>query len=999
MASVAVIGPDGAGKTTVSQMLERAAPFSARYLYMGNNPLASNVMLPTTRLAAWLRVRRRASQGRSSFAQAPPLTLRARLLRRCRRLARFLNNLAEESYRFAISGWYQLLGRVVIYDRHPLFDYAPSRTGDPRRFQRLHYWLLSRWAPKPGLVIYLDAPIDVLLARRHEFPRERLQQIIDRLLDTAAQQPAFVRVNADQPISEVCTTMVAEIQKFLNRETTAVVGQPGPAIHRRRSARQDLRVLTYHRVGERPSRAAAGSRVFSPSMLSATPSEFDRSMRWLSQHAQVIDIAEVLASVRENRPLPDRAVLLTFDDAYRDFGEIAWPILRTYRLPATLFVPTAFPDGSQPEFWWDRLYRALASAPVESWSCEPIGRISLRNDREARTAFTRLRAHVKALPHADALRFVDQVCRELQCPPAAERSVLNWDELRDLAGDGVTLGAHTRSHPILTKLSADERRAEIQGAREDLLREIGSSRPVFAYPSGITDPAIVSLVRNAGYELAFSTEPGQNRMATADPLQLRRTNVTVKTSARLLPLRLTAVGHAVDRWRRRRTADAGERVEGHSPARIAYIMSRFPKLTETFVLFEMLAIEQLGLGVEVYPLLRVRKGAIHKEARGLVARAHFHGFLSGPVITANLHFLWHCPLRYFRTLFDVMRGTWGSLNFFGGGLAIFPKSVRFAYEMTEQQITHIHAHFANHPTLSAFIVNRLTGIPFSFTAHAFDIHVERRMLDKKLEAASFAVTISESNRRLMIAESPESAGKIHVVHCGVDPRIFKPATVRIDTSLQLVCVASLEPVKGHRYLIEACRVLRERGLAFTCHLVGQGSLGGALERQIADDQLESRVMLHGGLPRDAVAEMVGRSDVVVLPSAPTKEGKREGIPVALMEAMAVGLPIVSTVSGSIPELVETGVTGLLVAPADPIALADALSTLAMDPGLRRGMGAAGRAKVLREFNLEANAETLAALFTSSAFPEPSSAVVGVNAVAPAPPSPEAGPERVPVVTT
>lgn len=405
-----------------------------------------------------------------------------------------------------------------------------------------------------------------------------------------------------------------------------------------------------------------------------------------------------------------------------------------------------------------------------------------------------------------------------------------------------------------------------------------------------------------------------------------------------------------------------------SGPKIAYMMSFFPKLTETFILYEILALEELGIPVEIYPLMRARQSVRHPEAERMVKRAHFLPFLSIPILCAQWYFIRRDPRAYFTLWTDVLRSTWGSANFFLGALGIFPKTVRFAYEMRHQGITHVHAHFANHPAVAALIISRLTGIPFSFTAHGSDLHVDRRMLDVKIEAAAFAVTISSYNKDLMISECGEAArDKIHVVHCGVDPTIFLPSSERgAGESLQILCVASLEEVKGHTYFIDACRILRDRGIDVTCHLVGEGPLRQRLKDQIAHLGLQDDVHLHGGLPQTEVARMLSKTDVMVLASVPTRRGKREGIPVSLMEAMASGLPVVSSAISGIPELVDSGHTGLLVPPRNSTALADALQTLRDNPALRTRLGQAGREKVLQEFNLRHNAASLAQRFLQEA---------------------------------
>jgi len=400
------------------------------------------------------------------------------------------------------------------------------------------------------------------------------------------------------------------------------------------------------------------------------------------------------------------------------------------------------------------------------------------------------------------------------------------------------------------------------------------------------------------------------------------------------------------------------------PARVAYIVSAFPTVEETFVLYEMIEMENLGVAVNLYPLRRLRLKIKHPEADCWIKRAHYRPFLSFGVLRAQWRFLRRDWMTYLKAWAEVLSGTWGSADFFFGAIAIFPKAVLFAQEMMDAGIAHVHAHFASHATVAALIVHRLTGIPFSFTARGTDIQVDRHMLKEKIEAAEFVIAVSSDNKKIMVDECGSPLGKkIRVIHGGVDVgRLVPSSKCPAAGNFRILCVARFEEVKGHTYLVEACKLLRERGLPFECRLVGDGPLVSRIEKQIQQAELQDAICLLGERAYPEVVEELRQADIVVLPTAPTAEGKREGIPNVLKEAMACGLPVLASAVGGIPELVEHERTGILVRSRDSVALADALQRLSTDKARCERLGQAAREKVVRDFNLRISTANRARLF-------------------------------------
>ena len=384
---------------------------------------------------------------------------------------------------------------------------------------------------------------------------------------------------------------------------------------------------------------------------------------------------------------------------------------------------------------------------------------------------------------------------------------------------------------------------------------------------------------------------------------------------------------------------------------LGLLVKMFPKLSETFVLEEVLGLERLGVSLRLYTLAEpsdaMRHAAVAKVAAPVLqvpARVRGH---EASFAARHLRLLVTHPLRYLGTLGNaVRRGR--------TGLREFARAGWLAGQLREDGVEHLHTHFISSPADMANLVSLLSGIPFSISAHAKDIYLsDAADLRRKLHAARFTVTCTEFNCSTLRDIAPQA--NVHRMYHGVDQGVFSPQ-VRHATGLAplILSVGRLRAKKGLDTLIDACRLLRGRGLLFRCEIVGYGEEQASLQAMIDSYELNDRVSLAGKLVRDEVVQRYGRAAVYVQPSRVTADGDRDGIPNVLLEAMAVGLPVVASRVSGIPELVRHRHNGLLVEADDAAALADSIAELIRDKPLGALLGSNARSTVTQNFNNQRN---------------------------------------------
>lgn len=398
--------------------------------------------------------------------------------------------------------------------------------------------------------------------------------------------------------------------------------------------------------------------------------------------------------------------------------------------------------------------------------------------------------------------------------------------------------------------------------------------------------------------------------------------------------------------------------------KIGYILRAFPVPSETFVLNEILALRRAGIPIEIFALSSPFSNALlHSQtSRPDCSVIYWQQQRSSrlEVLRANLQLLARCGVRRYRQAHRIIEDS----RILAGWRA-FLRLAWCAAELQKRGVSHLHAHFATEGTTVAWTFSLLAGIPFSFTAHAYDIYLSPLKLCEKLQAAAFVVTISQHNKAHLLMVSPElPPTKVHVLHGWVDLERFTPSSNRSIEPFRILSVGRLVEKKGHAYLIEACAQLAAWEIPFECRIVGEGPLRQKLEAAIIANDLDGRVRLLGAVPHEQVLALLDNSSVFALPCVITDEGDRDGIPVSLAEAMAMQLPVVSTDIVGISELVQEG-TGFLAPPRDAETLAEALRKVhEMSDEARREMGRRGRSVVEAEFNLESEVQELIRLFRS-----------------------------------
>jgi glycosyltransferase involved in cell wall biosynthesis len=435
---------------------------------------------------------------------------------------------------------------------------------------------------------------------------------------------------------------------------------------------------------------------------------------------------------------------------------------------------------------------------------------------------------------------------------------------------------------------------------------------------------------------------------------------------------------------------------------IAYVMNGFPRLSETFIAHEIYQLERLGMDLRLYSVKHEKEALVHpvvEKIRAPLTYLPAATSLSGtgllPWLTDNLPSFWRAhrvvalrhPLRWLGALGATVALAWNHRGRDEQGRMrirkVFIKEFLQAGEVAadilrSDEVGHLHGHFCHGVATITWLASRMTGIGYSFTAHAKDIYQAElnpgMLLERKMDGARFVATCTCANAQVLCARHPRPS-EVHAIYHGLDTDFFAPSAPQaqrdIGTAPLILAVGRFVEKKGFDQLIEACSRLRDAGVAFVCIIVGESGSAYKTIRHLVDERhLNDQVRLMSAVTQDGLRAIYARAHVFALPCQVMDDGDRDGFPNVLAEAMAMGVPVVSTRISGIPELIDDGVHGLLVEPRDPDGLAHALRRVIEDDGLRARLAREGRQRICERFDSRRTTVVLRDLFVAQLAGQP-----------------------------
>ncbi|MEE9554997.1 MAG: glycosyltransferase family 4 protein [candidate division Zixibacteria bacterium] len=395
--------------------------------------------------------------------------------------------------------------------------------------------------------------------------------------------------------------------------------------------------------------------------------------------------------------------------------------------------------------------------------------------------------------------------------------------------------------------------------------------------------------------------------------------------------------------------------------KLGYIVKMYPRISETFILNEMLELERRGARISIFSLKKPNEGIFHPQVAYLKARAYYLEGFDVKKWGTWLGELWEYLAPRADRFWPLLEQGLAEKN--NHKIEMVLHAAWIAARGIEMGISHFHAHFASQPSTMAYYAHLISGIPFSFTAHAKDIFVydmKEHLLAEKLAAAKFVVTVTNYNYKYLTENAPHiDPSVIKVIHNGIDLDEFTPVETRGREESLILGVGRLVPKKGFGTLLDACRLLKDKGVDFKCLIVGDGSEWENLHNKktelgLTDDDVE----FTGAKTLDEVLDLMRRATLFCLPCTVDNDGNQDALPTVIIEALALGLPVISTTISGVPEMVDHEINGALVEPDNPIKLTEWIERILSSRELQARFSLAGRKKAQDKFDLKQNIETM-----------------------------------------
>jgi glycosyltransferase involved in cell wall biosynthesis len=392
--------------------------------------------------------------------------------------------------------------------------------------------------------------------------------------------------------------------------------------------------------------------------------------------------------------------------------------------------------------------------------------------------------------------------------------------------------------------------------------------------------------------------------------------------------------------------------------KIAYILGTFPSLTTTFIDREILEAKNAGTNITLIAIRKPAPFEMRPKVKRMAEDTKY--ILPAPLLKfvgINFYLIFTKPIVYFSIIFYLLTRCYDSFTARFKTLLHFAEGIRAVQLLKPVNVDHIHAHFADRAAVIALVASKILKIPYSLTAHANDIYVSPVLLNEKIENTKFATTCTAYNKTYL---ERKTGYEIELVYHGLDLSTIESKSSPIDKGKipLILSVGQLKEKKGFPYLIKACRLLKKRQFNFICEIIGEGPNRIDLECMIAELNMQDRVILRGALPNNEVMARYRKASIFVLPCILAGNDDRDGIPNVLLEAMAHHVPVISTRFSGIPEVVEDGITGLLVNMGDADAIAQGIIKILTDSKLYRKLVREGRLTIEKKFNIKKNVRKL-----------------------------------------